>query len=477
MEPKVFISYSWSNQSHKDIVKDWADRLISDGIEIVLDIYDLKEGNDKYAFMEQMVKDSSVTHVLVICDKEYAKKANLRTKGVGIESQIISQEVYEKVEQSKFIPIVCEFNKEGLPFLPTFLKSRIWIDFSSLETVNKNWEHLVRLLYGKPLYEKPKLGKAPVFITSDISIPTSEASSKFSTLKQAILQDKKGINLYRRAFIDSCIDYADKLRVRERPTVDSLGEKVFDDTNKLKDIRDHLVNWILLERELLTEDEFSEILIEVLERLRKLKSCPADVTSWNETWNEAHSLFVYETFLYIIAALLKTQSYKVLHEVYTTHYLLPLSERLGNLKFEEFDAFYSESKTLQSVLSTKGNLLYSPAGELLKLHADREVLPFSEIMQADLLTTLMSIITPYTNWYPQTLYYLTNKTDFPFFIRTAQNKYFAKLSIITGITDINEFREKVKECDKESNVSNWKVFFRRGSFYSHINFENMNTIK
>jgi hypothetical protein len=56
-----------------------------------------------------MVTDQDVTHVLVISDKTYAQKADARRKGVGTESQIISKEVYDKVEQSKFIPIVCEF--------------------------------------------------------------------------------------------------------------------------------------------------------------------------------------------------------------------------------------------------------------------------------------------------------------------------------------------------------------------------------
>jgi hypothetical protein len=57
MKPKVFISYSWTSQSHQERVREWAERLISDGVDIVLDLYDLKEGQDKYAFMEKMVSD------------------------------------------------------------------------------------------------------------------------------------------------------------------------------------------------------------------------------------------------------------------------------------------------------------------------------------------------------------------------------------------------------------------------------------
>ena len=61
----------------------------------MLDVYDLKEGHDKYAFLEKMVTDPEVSHVLVICDKAYEEKANARNAGVGTESQIISKEVYQ----------------------------------------------------------------------------------------------------------------------------------------------------------------------------------------------------------------------------------------------------------------------------------------------------------------------------------------------------------------------------------------------
>ena len=178
MEPKVFISYSWTSSAHQELVRSWAERLLADDIDIVLDVYDLKEGNDKYAFMERMVTDTSVSHVLVVCDKEYKEKADKRKAGVGTESQIISQEVYEKVGQSKFIPIVCEFDEEGSPTLPSFLQSRIWINFSSPEAANENWEQLVRLLYGKPQYTKPKRGQAPTYITSDTPVPTNNMSAK-----------------------------------------------------------------------------------------------------------------------------------------------------------------------------------------------------------------------------------------------------------------------------------------------------------
>ena len=153
LPPKI-ISYSWTSPSHQNWIRLLAERLIQDRVEVVLDIYDLKEGQDKFSFMERMVTDPQITHVLVICDKAYAEKADKKKAGVGTESQIISKEVYEKVEQSKFIPIACEFAENEEPFLPVFFKSRIWIDFSSLEAQNENWERLIRLLFGRPTKDR-----------------------------------------------------------------------------------------------------------------------------------------------------------------------------------------------------------------------------------------------------------------------------------------------------------------------------------
>lgn len=468
MEPKAFISYSWTDDSHQERVRHWADRLLADGVDIILDVYDLKEGDDKYVFMERMVTDPSVSHVLVICDQEYKKKADDRTAGVGTESQIISKEVYEKVEQSKFIPIVSEIDEEGNPYLPAFLKSRIWVDFSSLETENKNWEQLVRLLHGKPQYVKPKLGKVPSYIINDAPVPTSGIVSKFNSLKQAIQQNRKEIIRYnRRDFLDACVGYADELRIRERPTVDPSGEKILEDSSKLKLVRDPLVDWVLLESEFTPEREFSEVLIDLLERLRALKSRPFELDSWKNHWFEAHTVFVYEMFLYFVAALLKMQSYKILHEIYTTHYLISTTNGHSESLFEKFDSFHGHSEALQSVLAPEGRSLYSPAAELLKRHADRTDLPFSEIIQAELLTLLMSFIVPGTFWYPGTLHYHQYGFRHQFFIRAAQHKHFAKLAIVTGVDEVEVLRSKVTKGNGRMKPDG-EIFF---NFYAHgMNF-------
>ena len=123
--PKLFISYSWSDQAHEQWVLELATELQESGVEIILDKWDLKEGHDSVAFMEKMVTDPSIEKVIIVSDETYAKKADGRAGGVGTETQIISKEVYDQQEQDKFVAVVVEKDEEGKPFLPTYYKSRI----------------------------------------------------------------------------------------------------------------------------------------------------------------------------------------------------------------------------------------------------------------------------------------------------------------------------------------------------------------
>lgn len=137
-KPKVFISYAWSSEECRQKVLSFADQLINDGVDVLLDRY-LAPG----AFMESSVNDESVTNVLILMDKVYTEKANKRQGGVGTETQIISPELYGKVEQTKFVPVLFERDENGEICTPTFLKSRKFIDLTDPETYDEEYMKLV----------------------------------------------------------------------------------------------------------------------------------------------------------------------------------------------------------------------------------------------------------------------------------------------------------------------------------------------
>src|ERR1700693_2442777 len=191
--PKVFVSYAQSEE-RTAWVKDICERLLHDGVDVVADLYELPHGADIHAFMERCVNDPTITRVLMLCDRLYCDKANGRLGGVGKETQIISAEVYARVVETKFLPIFCEVSEDGSPLLPTYLKSRLGIDFASSDKVNENWETLVRDLFGHPLYQNPPLGQTPAYITTPQQ-PSRTAASKFLSWRQAVHRNSSGAPL------------------------------------------------------------------------------------------------------------------------------------------------------------------------------------------------------------------------------------------------------------------------------------------
>ena len=155
--PRVFISYSWHPEENKIRVEQLARRLMSDGVDVTLDVWSLKDGQDKYVFMEKMVTDSDINKVLIICNKDYAEKADSRKGGVGTESTIMSDEIYSKADQTKFLPVVFEKDNDGMIYKPHFLKSRIHIDMSSDDCYEMGYDQLLRDIFDKPLIKKPAL--------------------------------------------------------------------------------------------------------------------------------------------------------------------------------------------------------------------------------------------------------------------------------------------------------------------------------
>jgi SEFIR domain-containing protein len=57
MNPKLFISYSWSSEARQAWVLRLATQLREAGVDVILDRWDLKERHDAHAFMERMVSD------------------------------------------------------------------------------------------------------------------------------------------------------------------------------------------------------------------------------------------------------------------------------------------------------------------------------------------------------------------------------------------------------------------------------------
>lgn len=159
--PRAFISYAWGDKAHEARVLQLAAALRTEaGVDVVLDSWDLRAGQDMTVFMERVVGDPSITNVLLLLDANYVRKADARHGGVGIETQLLAQFVYGDPQQTRVVPLL--FNTgEGWTGVPHYLKPRLYFDFGTDEAWAANWRGLVRHLH-QVAPVRPPLGPIPL---------------------------------------------------------------------------------------------------------------------------------------------------------------------------------------------------------------------------------------------------------------------------------------------------------------------------
>lgn len=154
--PKAFISYSHDSQEHKKWVLDLATRLRNNGVDAILDQWDLKPGSDLPHFMEQGL--IAADRVIMVCTAQYVEKANSGAGGVGYEKMIVTADLLKTIDSNKVIPLV---RQSGSHNVPIFLQSKLYLDFSRPDQFEFSFDELIRTLHNAPLYEKPAIANNP----------------------------------------------------------------------------------------------------------------------------------------------------------------------------------------------------------------------------------------------------------------------------------------------------------------------------
>ena len=177
--PIAFISYSHDSQSHIDWVMSLASSLVEKGIDVILDKWSLKPGDDLPSFMEKSLRDADF--VLMVCSGNYVTKANNGTGGVGYEKMIVTADYLSNIDNNKVIPII---RQNGTSDTPTFLKSKLYIDLSVMADFEFGFDELCRTIHDAPTYKKPKLGTNPYkdMETKPTPIPQPQSSPESKVL-------------------------------------------------------------------------------------------------------------------------------------------------------------------------------------------------------------------------------------------------------------------------------------------------------
>lgn len=369
--PKVFISYAWSSKEYQEKVMNFAIRLQSDGIEVLIDKWIMKPGSDTIDFMEQCVKDKSVNFVLMLLDKKYAEKADNREGGVGIETQIISNEVYNDVKQNKFIPIIFERDTNGTIYKPTYLKSRLYCDLT-MENYEDEYVKLVKQIYGREIYYKPPKGNKPSWI--------EEADTSEGRLKFAISQSGKNEKLLGLLILE-----IKNTKFEQAPRSNDENE---NSKNNLKAYSGYIQYRNILIDVFIKQYDNEEFLDDVCDFYNDLKI-------WNEKNNglgkEIWSSYIHETFIYLIAVLFKYRKYRSIYTFVTkTYFYKNGREEITNSNTYFYHNDCNIIETSKKKLDEKN--YHSPLAQLWIENIYEPKISMEEFVTADLLIYNLSIL-------------------------------------------------------------------------------------
>ncbi|WP_134199363.1 SEFIR domain-containing protein [Meridianimaribacter flavus] len=448
MKQKVFISYSWSSPEHEEWVINLAERLMSDGIEVIIDKWDLKEGHDMFDFMESMVKSPEINKVLVILDKTYSEKADSRSGGVGTETQIISPNVYKNASQEKFIPIVTERDEEGNAFIPTYFDGRIYIDLSSNEHFEENYEKLLRNIYQRPSFQKPKIGTPPKYLFEET--PKSYKTSQIlRTFDYQIDKYPKRINSIIRDFLDvfynNLKDFAIEFEVNDYM---GIGKQICDNIHQYTDIRNDFLDFIDKLTKLEIEFDF-DIVINFLEKLPLLENPDESRSSWSQFEFDNFRIINHELLIYLVAIGLKNENYGFVEDVLYSTYFFKDRHNNYNNEPKTFDELYRHVDSIDKYYKeTYSKNFFNPMADLI-IKRIPENMDKSDFVQADLLCYYVANMNG-KRWFPQTYVY-DSRSKKELFYKMVSKKHFNKVKGLFDVKNIDEMKYKLNELkEKES---------------------------
>lgn len=446
INPKVFISYSWHPEDNKIRVQRLAERLMNDGVDVILDVWSLKDGQDKYVFMEQMVTDPEIKKVLIICNKDYAVKANTRKGGVGTESTIMSDEIYAKADQTKFIPIIFDKCDNQDSCKPHFIKSRIHIDMSSDECYELGYDQLLRDIYEKPLIKKPALGSMPTYLETDrpILLNTAKEQSFLKSINEQTFSLKDWIEQYFDKFISSLSQFKVTFNGwKNKDLVDLIENSI----ESMQLVNSDFVN--ALENVAANRECTGILFVDFFEKLLQYYEDEGiDLATSNKVCylvNDNYRFFNYELFLSFVTIMLKHERFDIIKDVVSTDFCI-LSNRMGKqVKPLNFIEFQKHNYTLDRVKNNWNNSNHhSEVASLLRSKIDGKL--FEQMIESDLLLYYLSLVynkseETYRRWHPELSIY---NTAFYVLPKMVSCRYFDKVKILFGVQDKDSFTTLVQ---------------------------------
>lgn len=191
-----------------------------------------------------------------ICTPSYKNKSDCRTGGVGYEGHIISNELFSKHNEKKFIPVIRKGSVAEA--LPNCLAGKLGIDLTESSHYEEHYEDLVTTIYGAR--RKPPIGRKPSYIdnqmiTSDkaesdapvhilgiivdeVTVPKMDGTRGSALYKIPFRLSKAPSRLWQSLFLREWNE--NLFSTMHRPGIASVsGSKIILDGTTMEEVRDY----------------------------------------------------------------------------------------------------------------------------------------------------------------------------------------------------------------------------------------------
>lgn len=466
--PRTFVSYSWSSPEHEEWVLGLASDLRELGVDVVLDKWEVWDGDDPYPFMERIVTDPELKKVVLVCDREYVRKADAREGGVGAEAQILTPELYrlaatdadvggsKRAESRKFVAVLREHAPPGERLTPAFYGGRIHIDVSESADYADALDRLVKWIYDKPVYEKPPLGRPPAFVT-DPGAPDTGTSTRQRRALAALSEDRPHADGAVDEYFETLAGNLPRFDVgpeEERPVHQVVVERLV----QLKPVRDEVLDVLEALVRYRPDPSGWEPVHAFFQRVIPLLDPDASSGS-GSGWSRDHfRIVVLELFLYATALLLRRRRYDAAAYLLGEEFSTGDSWRGGG-GVVSYTYLQRGSDAVARYHQDERQNWISPEGAMLRSRADRPGLSFDAVMQADLVLAVRSEVNAELgSWWPSTLPYTESRhTVFDVFARAESNAHFDQLKGVLGVGTADELRERAVSLGRAGRLFGSRV--------------------
>lgn len=465
--PRTFLSYSWSSPEHEDWVLRLATDLVDLDVDVVLDKWDLQDGDDPYPFMERIVTDPALKKVVLVCDREYVRKADAREGGVGTEAQILTPELYraaqtdpdapdhQKAETRKFVAVLRERPEPGGRATPAFYGGRIHIDMVDDEGYGDALTRLARWIYDKPPHVRPSRGKAPAFVT-DGDAPTTSTSVRQRYAIKALREGRREADGAVDDYLETLAENLPRFDLDpedDRPIQTAVVERA----DQLRPVRDEALGVLKALVRYRPAPEGWEPVHLFFQRCLPLLE-PLFVNHRANSWNRDHfRLSVPELFLYALALLVQRRRYETAAYMLSEPFTLPESSRGSGLV--PFTYLQQGSEALRRYHQDRNERWISDQGTWLHGRADSSGVPFDAVMQADLVLALRAAGSDLGYWWPSTLVYKARRHGtFDVFARSVSREHFERLKPMLGVSSADEIRQRARGMGRDGWIHDHDVY-------------------